>query len=153
MEDGSRLEGPTVLVLSRQNVDSVTDGSAVSTGAATIRQRSGARAVIVATGSEVGLAVRAAEKLESEGLPVNVVSMPSWDIFGEQPRSFRDEVLPPGIPVISVEAGTTFGWERWADVALGIDRFGASAPGGRVLEELGMNVDAVVAAVRGASAR
>ena len=146
-------EGPTVLVLSRQNVDSVTDGSAVSTGAATIRQRSGARAVIVATGSEVGLAVRAAEKLESEGLPVNVVSMPSWDIFGEQPRSFRDEVLPADIPVVSVEAGTTFGWERWSDVALGIDRFGASAPGGRVLEELGMNVDAVVTAVREATAR
>ncbi|MFM8794810.1 MAG: transketolase family protein [Acidimicrobiales bacterium] len=142
-------EGPTVLVLSRQNVDSVTDGSAVTTGAATIRERTGARAVIVATGSEVGLAVKAAEKLETEGLPVSVVSMPSWDIFAAQPKSLRDEVLPPGLPVVSVEAGTTFGWERWADVSVGIDRFGASAPGGRVLEELGMNVETVSAAVRG----
>jgi transketolase len=146
-------EGPTVLVLSRQNVDSVTDGSAVRTGAATIRERNGARAVIVATGSEVGLAVRAAERLESEGLPVNVVSMPSWDIFESQSRSYKESVFPPGVPVVSVEAGTTFGWDRWADVPLGIDRFGASAPGGRVLEELGMNVEAVTAAVRSATSR
>ena len=141
-------EGPTVLVLSRQNVDSVTDGSAVSRGAAAVREHQGARAVIVATGSEVGLAVRAAESLEQDGMPVNVVSMPSWDIFEQQARSYRDEVLPPGLPVVSVEAGTTFGWQRYADVCVGIDRFGASAPGGRVLEELGMNVDRVVGAVR-----
>ncbi|MFM7262821.1 MAG: transketolase-like TK C-terminal-containing protein, partial [Acidimicrobiales bacterium] len=141
-------EGPTVLVLSRQNVDSVTDGSAVSRGAAAVREHQGARAVIVATGSEVGLAVRAAESLEQDGMPVNVVSMPSWDIFEQQARSYRDEVLPSDLPVVSVEAGTTFGWQRYADVCVGIDRFGASAPGGRVLEELGMNVDRVVGAVR-----
>ena len=95
--------------------------------------------------------MKAADRLARDGLAVNVVSMPSWDIFESQDRAYRDSVFPPGIPVVSVEAGTTFGWERWADVCLGIDRFGASAPGGTVLERLGMNVDAVVAAVRQAS--
>ena len=144
-------DGPTVLVLSRQNVDSVTDGSAVSRGAAVVSTVSSPSAIIVATGSEVGLAVKAADRLAGDGLAVNVVSMPSWDIFESQDLAYRDSVFPPGIPVVSVEAGTTFGWERWADVCLGIDRFGASAPGGTVLERLGMNVDAVVAAVRQAS--
>jgi transketolase len=144
-------DGPTVLVLSRQNVDAVTDGSAVSRGAATVSAVPSPSAVIVATGSEVGLAVRAALQLAESGTAVNVVSMPSWDIFESQDPAYRDSVFPPGVPVVSVEAGTTFGWERWADICLGIDRFGASAPGGTVLERLGMNVDAVVAAVRQAS--
>jgi len=73
------------------------------------------------------------------------VSMPSWDRFAAQPRSFRETVLPSGIPVLSVEAGSTFGWERFADACIGIDRFGASAPGGTVLDRLGINVDNVVA--------
>jgi transketolase len=70
--------------------------------------------------------------------------MPSWDRFESQERSYRDEVLPPGVPVLSVEAGSTFGWSRWADDSIGIDRFGASAPGNLVLDKLGINVDHVV---------
>jgi transketolase len=74
-----------------------------------------------------------------------VVSLPSWDRFHQQPASYRDEVFPSGVPVLSVEAGTTFGWERYADESIGIDRFGASAPGDVVLKELGINVANVVA--------
>jgi transketolase len=74
-----------------------------------------------------------------------VVSLPSWDRFQQQPESYRSEVFPDGVPVLSVEAGTTFGWERYADESVGIDRFGASAPGDVVLKELGINVANVVA--------
>ena len=70
--------------------------------------------------------------------------MPSWDRFAQQDEGFRDSILPAGIPTLSVEAATTFGWERWSDDSIGIDRFGASAPGELVLEKLGINVDHVV---------
>jgi transketolase len=74
-----------------------------------------------------------------------VVSIPSWDRFLAQPDAFRHDVLPAGVPVLSVEAATTFGWARFADDSIGIDRFGASAPGSVVLDQLGINVDHVVA--------
>jgi transketolase len=70
--------------------------------------------------------------------------MPSWDLFAEQPDAYARSVLPPGVPTLSVEAGTTFGWERYADASVGIDRFGASAPGATVFDELGINPDHVV---------
>ena len=82
--------------------------------------------------------------LNARGVAARSVSLPSWDRFAEQGQPFRDEILPPGVPVVSVEAGTTFGWERYADVAIGIDRFGASAPGELVLDKLGINVEHVV---------
>ncbi|MCO5332355.1 MAG: transketolase, partial [Ilumatobacteraceae bacterium] len=75
-----------------------------------------------------------------------VVSMPSWDRFERQPEDYRDDVLPPWLPVLSVEAATTLGWSAYADASIGIDRFGASAPGPVVLEKLGINVEHVVAA-------
>ncbi|HAN34277.1 MAG TPA: hypothetical protein DCQ52_02155 [Acidimicrobiaceae bacterium] len=76
---------------------------------------------------------------------MRVVSMPSWDRFEAQSAAFRQSVLPAGVPVLSVEAATTFGWARWADDSIGIDRFGASAPGAEVLDQLGINVANVVA--------
>ena len=88
--------------------------------------------------------VDAAAALNARGVAARSVSLPSWDRFAEQGRAFRDEVLPPGVPVVSVEAATTFGWERYADVSIGIDRFGASAPGELVLDKLGINVEHVV---------
>ena len=100
--------------------------------------------VLVGTGSEVAVCVAAAERLRAAGTPTRVVSLPSWDRFAAQGREYRDELLPPGVPVLSVEAGTTFGWERYADDSIGIERFGASAPGELVLEKLGINVDHVV---------
>jgi transketolase len=139
-------DGPTVLVLSRQNLPVVTDGSAVVLGAGIVHEPEGdLDVVIVATGSEVHVATEAAARLADEGLGARVVSMPSWDRFERVSREGRDTILPPGVPVLSVEAATTFGWSRWADASIGIDRFGASAPGALVLRELGIDVDNVVA--------
>ncbi|MFN8024428.1 MAG: transketolase [Acidimicrobiales bacterium] len=140
-------DGPTALVLSRQNLAVVTDGSAVATGAGVVRDADDPQLVIVATGSEVGVAVAAADQLAGE-LRVRVVSMPSWDRFERQGDDVRASVLPAGVPVLSVEAATTFGWARWADRSIGIDRFGASAPGATVLDQLGINVDHVVSTAR-----
>ncbi len=142
-------DGPTALVLSRQNVTVCTDGSAVERGAAVVRDAVGASGgpdlVIAATGSEVALAVIAAARLADQGVHARVVSMPSWDRFERQDDDYRAAVFPQGVPVLSVEAATTFGWARWADQSVGIDRFGASAPGPVALNNLGINVDNVVA--------
>ncbi len=136
---------PTALVLSRQNIPVTTDGSAVHVGAAVVRRASGdPQVVLVGTGSEVGVCVEAGERLAEAGIAANVVSMPSWDRFEEQPDRHREEVFPPGVPVLSVEAGVTFGWSQWADDSIGIDRFGASAPGAVALDKLGINVEHVV---------
>ena len=136
-------DGPTALVLTRQAVPVCTDGSAVDSGAAVVRD--GSQVVLLATGSEVSLCVAAAEQLAASGVSARVVSMPSWDRFERQSAAYRASVLPAGVPVLSVEAGVTFGWRRWADECVGIDRFGASAPGDVVMLELGLNVDNVVA--------
>jgi len=139
-------DGPTVLVLSRQALPVVTDGSAVVLGAGVVHEPDGELdVVIVATGSEVSVAVDAAARLGTNGIAARVVSMPSWDRFERVSAEGRDAVLPAGVPVLSVEAASTFGWARWADASIGIDRFGASAPGNLVLEKLGINVDEVVA--------
>ena len=98
-----------------------------------------AQVVLLATGSEVSLCVDAARLLGEAGTRVRVVSLPSWDLFAEQGEDYRDRVLPPGVPVLSVEAASTFGWERYADDSLGIDHFGASATGDVVLREFGFD--------------
>lgn len=141
-------DGPTALILSRQNLPTTTDGSAVSTGAGIVRSAKDPRAVIIGTGSEVALAVRAADALAADGIEVNVVSMPSWDRFAAQTAAFQESVLPAHLPRVSVEAGTTFGWSRYATKSLGIDRFGASAPGSVVMDQLGVSVDNLTALVR-----
>ena len=147
------FDGPTVVVLSRQNLPVVTDGSAVTHGAGIVHVVDGApEAVIVATGSEVHLAIAAAQELGQAGRKVQAVSLPSWDRF-EAYRSTHPElaerILPKGVPTVSVEAGSTFGWERYADVCIGIDRFGASAPGAEVLDRLGISVSNVKNSVLG----
>jgi transketolase len=142
-------DGPTALVLSRQNLPVVTDGSAVVDGAGIVRD--GSDAVVIATGSEVSVALAAADALAADGVSCRVVSMPSWDRFEELRRrdpQRAEAILPTSLPTVSIEAGSTLGWAKYADVCLGIDRFGASAPGGVVLDRLGMNPGAVVAAVR-----
>jgi transketolase len=143
--DVVRHDGPSVLVLSRQNIRITTDGSAVTRGAGIVSDPDGVPSVVlIGTGSEVATCVDAAAALADRGIAARVVSLPSWDRFAAQGRSFRDELLPPGVPVLSVEAATTFGWERYADASIGIDRFGASAPGELVLDKLGINVEHVV---------
>jgi transketolase len=141
--------GPTALILSRQNTPIVTDGHAVARGAATVRDTTAKPDVcIVATGTEVAVAVDAATRLQSSGVSARVVSMPSMELFLSQDPTYRSHVMPVGTPVVSIEAGSTFGWSAIADDAIGIDRFGASAPGGVVMERLGISADNVVMRVR-----
>src|SRR5690606_3315746 len=124
----------------------------VEPGAATIRAVDDPQIVLVGTGSEVHLCLAAADKLAADGVTANVVSMPSWDRFAAQPPAYRRSVLPPDVPVLSVEAASTFGWERYADDSIGIDTFGASAPGDVALDRLGINLDNVVLRARALAA-
>ncbi len=144
-------DGPVGLVLSRQKVPTLagTDRHLVERGAYVVHEPvDAAQIVLIGTGSEVSLCVKAAASLADEDILARVVSMPSWELFAAQDRAYRDEILPDGVPRLSVEAGTTFGWHRWADEAIGIDRFGASAPGDEALERLGMNLEHLVSQAR-----
>ncbi|HTO01919.1 MAG TPA: transketolase [Microthrixaceae bacterium] len=146
-------EGPVALILSRQNTP-VFAGTAelahegVGRGGYVLVDPESPRAVIVATGTEVAVAVEAAETLAKDGIAVRVVSLPSWELFDLQPQAYRDSVLPADLPSVSVEAGVTIGWSKYAKASVGIDRFGASAPGSVVLAELGITATHVVEKVR-----
>jgi len=143
--DAADYDGPTALILSRQSLPITTDGSAIATGAGLVRAgSSAAQIVLVGTGSEVSLCVQAAIQLEQSGIASQVVSMPSWDRFETMSKDFKSTIFPRGVPVLSVEAGSTFGWAKYADQSIGIDRFGASAPGNVVMQKLGLNVQHVV---------
>jgi len=142
--------GPTALILSRQKLpvlansaDRAPDG--LPKGAYTLVDEPAhdLDVVLVGTGSEVWVCAEAAALLATEGIGARVVSMPSWDLFSAQDDDYRESVLPAGIPKLSVEAGVTFGWERWVDTTIGIDHFGASAPGGTVLAEFGFTAENV----------
>ena len=112
---------------------------------------SGRDVILVATGSEVPLILKAAEELKGAGIHSTVVSMPSFKIFEEQDEAYKDSIFPRDVPTVSVEAGATLGWWKYVGrdgVAIGIDRFGASAPGAVVLEKLGISVAHVVDAVK-----
>jgi transketolase len=108
--------------------------------------------ILIGSGSEVGLMVAAGERLQQEGIAVRCVSMPSWDLFDALPKAERDAVLPPSVRArLAVEAGATQGWHRYVGDAgdvIGVDRFGASAPGETVLREYGFTVDNVCARAR-----
>ncbi len=140
--------GPVAIITSRQSTPTLAGTATlapqgVAKGAYTLDSDEAPAVVLVGTGTEVAVAVDAASKLRSQGVAVSVVSMPSWERFEAQTSAYRDEVLPPDVPVVSVEAGVTTGWQRWADASVGIDRFGASAPGSVVMERLGVTADAV----------
>jgi transketolase len=143
-------DGPTAFVLSRQKLP-VLAGTAELAAAgveagAYVLSAEGAAApavVLIGTGSEVSLCVDAAETLRSEGIAVRVVSMPCWERFAARTAAERTSVLPAGVPTLAVEAGATFGWDRYADDVIGIDRFGASAPGGVALTEFGFTSEHV----------
>jgi transketolase len=141
-------DGPTALLLTRQDVPVLSgtdDHRAVARGGYVLAEPdSGPDVVLIGTGSEVAVALDAAATLTAAGRSVRVVSMPCTELFATQDDAYRTAVLPPGVPTVSVEAGVTFGWERWADRSVGIDRFGASAPGERVMAELGITATAVV---------
>ena len=166
-----RTGGPSFLALSRQKVrvlaragsgvaadDSVSgrlaSADGLRRGAYVLVDASDAApsVIILASGSELSLAVDARSQLEADGIPTRVVSMPSWYLFSQQDEAYRDEVLPPSVRTrVSVEAGSTFGWERWLGSeghAVGVDHFGASAPAEVLYEEFGVTTDAVVAAAK-----
>jgi transketolase len=137
------LDGPAALILSRQDLPVLADADfdAVARGAYVLRDSEDAEVAIVGTGSELSVAVGAADLLAEEGVRARVVSMPSWELFEAQDDGYRDAVLPPGLPSVSVEAGVSQGWERWVDRTVSIERFGASAPGAEVLEKLGITAE------------
>jgi transketolase len=147
------LDGPAVLVLTRQNLP-VLDRSVHAAaellvrGAYALADADDAVATIVGTGSEVSLALAARDLLAADGVVARVVAMPSWELFAAQDAAYRDGVLPPGQPKVSVEAGIAMGWSEWVDRSVSIERFGASAPGETVMRELGMTSEAVADAVR-----
>ena len=147
--------GPTALLLSRQNLPFVERDAdtvaAVARGGYVLRDAEGARAVIIATGSEVALALQAQESLAAEGIAVRVVSMPSTDVFDKQDKAWRTAVLPAGLPRVAVEAGVTAFWYKYVGLegaVVGIDRFGESAPAGDLFKFFGLTADKVAAAVK-----
>jgi transketolase len=144
---------PSALLLSRQNLPpqprTVAQRGAIACGAYVLSDRVAARAVLIASGSEVALAMQAQALLDAEGLPVRVVSMPSSTVFDRQPRIWRDMVLPAGLPRIGVEAGVSRFWAAYGCVAaLGIDDFGASAPAAELYRRFGFTAEALCALVR-----
>lgn len=148
---------PTALLLSRQKLPVLHKYAAVihdnaGKGAYVLDAGQGeAQAVIIATGSEVHLALEAQAKLAEEGICVSVVSMPSWDMFEMQSEEYKKSVLPEGLPKVAVEAGVTLGWSRYTgseDNVIGINKFGASAPGGTVMKEYGFTAENVAAKVK-----
>jgi transketolase len=149
-------DGPTGMVLTRQDVP-VLDGTAnggLEHGAYVLVEAEGEpRLVLIGTGSEVSVCVEAAKQLQAAGIPTRVVSMPSWELFEEQDEAYRDSVLPGDVPKLAVEAAASFGWDRWADESVSIDRFGASAPGKIVMENLGFTPENVAARARALVAR
>jgi len=156
--------GPVGLVLSRQKLPVLDRGtlapaSGVVRGAYVLLEAGGAppEVLLIATGSEVSLALEAHQRLVAGGIRSRVVSMPSWDLFDAQPQSYRDAVLPPQVHArVAIEAAAPFGWERYVGLdgaIIGVNRFGASAPGPVVMREFGFTVDHVVATARAVLAR
>jgi transketolase len=149
-----RRQGPTALVLSRQKLavldrTALAPASEVERGGYILWQTTGKpEVIIIGTGSEVHIALEAARLLEGKGVGARLVSMPSWELFEAQPPAYRSQVLPPDLRRrVSIEAGVTLGWERYVGsqgVAIGVSRFGASAPGKTVYEKFGLTAQRVV---------
>ena len=143
---------PTALVLSRQDLPPITQPGAPGAEKGAYVLADGDDIILLATGSEVSLALSARDELAKQNIKARVVSMPCWELFDEQPQSYRDSVLPPARwQRVSVEAGVTFGWRQYIGdrgVAIGVDRFGASAPGELLMEKLGITPAHVVAAAK-----
>ncbi len=145
--------GPTALILSRQKIPVLAGtkeraNAGVERGAYILVDPTtdSPDVVLVGTGSELQHCVDAAKKLHEEGYDAMVVSMPSWDLFDDQEDEYQEQVFPPGVPVVACEAGASMGWERFADISVTMDTWGASASSDRLMEEYGFDADAVVEA-------
>ncbi len=152
-------EKPTILVLSRQNLptlDRAKFGAAegILKGGYILKEAKGGapKVILISSGSEIALALEAAEKLEADGTAVRVVNLASWDLFEAQPKKYRNEVLPPAVKArVAVEAASPFGWERYVGLRgkiVGINTFGASAPGNVIAQNYGVTVEEVVKAAK-----
>ena len=150
-----RRNGPSTLIFSRQNLPFLERSAAqvadVARGGYVLRDAADAKAVIIATGSEVELAIESADALAAEGVAVRVVSMPSTDVFERQDAEYKASVLPKGLPRVAVEAGVTDFWFKYVGLegkVIGIDTFGESAPAGALFKHFGFTTEKVVAAVK-----
>jgi transketolase len=149
-----RKDGPTALILTRQKLAAVTPpDNSLERGAYVLAKTSddAPDVVLIATGSEVHIALEARESLAAEGIDAQVVSMPSWELFDAQPDEYRAAVLPQDVPRLAIEAGVTIGWSRYLDqkgAVIGLDRFGASGPYKILFEQFGFSVENVVENVR-----
>lgn len=151
--------GPTALVLTRQKIPVLDPaqfpiGEGVPRGGYVLSESAGGppQVVLIATGSEVAVALDAQKSLAGRGVRARVVSLPCWSLFDAQPEPYRRSVLPAGVPKVSIEAGATLGWSRYVGIegaSIGVDRFGASAPGPIVLRELGITSDHMVEVAQG----
>jgi transketolase len=150
-----RRDGPTALILTRQNLPVLDRGrlapaAGLHRGAYVLWQAGGGEpdVILIASGSEVHVALRAAEILAGEGMNPRVVAMPSWELFEAQPEEYKREVLPPAMKTrVAVEAGVRLGWDRYVGqegAVISVDRFGESAPGNEVLEKFGFTPEEVV---------
>ncbi len=150
-----RTNGPSTLIFSRQNLAyqerSPEQVANIRRGGYVLKDAPAARAVLIATGSEVELAVKAADELAKQGVPVRVVSMPSTEVFDRQDAAYKADVLPKGLPRVAVEAGVTDFWYKYVGLeggVVGIDTFGESAPAGVLFKHFGFTTEAVVAKVK-----
>jgi transketolase len=147
-------DGPTAIVLSRQNVptldrSNLAPATGLLRGGYVLRDADHPRLVLIASGSELSLALAAANTLAQQGVATRVVSLPSWELFAAQDAAYREQVLPSGLSArIAIEAGSSFGWERYVGsqgVVVGVDRFGASAPYQELFQHYGFTVERIVA--------
>jgi len=150
-----RHHGPSTLIFSRQNLpyQERTDAQVadIRRGAYVLKDAPGAQAILIATGSEIELAVKAADSLAAEGIAVRVVSMPSTDVFDRQDAAYKASVLPKGLPRVAVEAGVTAFWYKYVGLegaVVGIDTFGESAPAGVLFKHFGLTAEKVAATVK-----
>ena len=151
----THTEGPVGLVLTRQKLPVIdrkgfAPASGLAQGAYVLADASGSApdVILIATGSEVSIALEAHERLTKDGIRSRVVSMPCWELFDAQPQSYRDTVLPPSVRArVSIEAASPFGWERYVGLEgaiIGVNHFGASAPGPIVMREFGFTPEHIV---------
>lgn len=152
-----RNDGPVAVILTRQKMptfdrDKMAPAAGLSKGAYVLSDAAGGppQVILIATGSEVSIAVAAQEKLVASGIRARVVSMPCWELFAEQTTDYRDSVIPHNVPArVSIEAGVSLGWHRWVGdhgVTIGLDRFGASGPGPVLVKQFGFTADNIVRA-------
>jgi transketolase len=146
-----RSDGPSLLALTRQNLPQLrlerSADNLCARGAYRLRAaKAERRVVLIGTGSEVHVALAVAEALEKQGIGADIVSMPCWSLFDAQDAAYRADLLPPGLLKISIEAGTTLGWERYVGpdgLSIGLDRFGASGPAEDLFKRFGFTAEAI----------